>query len=213
MRKMHSDYDLSKISERKKYIDAINKRILQTVKTFGKDSLMYKNMITNLKQLMYDRTIFRENKEGVVQLSKSKKYLEKDSTFTNLSKQKYLDKPTTAEHLNTTLEKMKERGEIDKDLKMGTVLQGPPNVSGIYPTVKNQVIDYTNAIMELNAEIREDYAFLYGYEDDPEVQQALNILEITGRRKTYNELQQVKEAIYKVKKQQGYFDNDEYSWF
>lgn len=212
-RKKQKDYDLSKISDRKNYISAINRRIKETAKTFGLDSTIYKQTITNLKQMFIDKSIIKENKEGILYLSKSKKYVENASTFSKLERQNYINKPTVNEYLNQTLQKMKERGEIDNDVKMNTELQGPPTSDGKYPTVRGLVISYTEETAKLGSEIREDYAFLYGYEDDDEVLKAINTLHIKGRRKTYEELKEIRDAIDKVKTIINYDENDPYKDF
>lgn len=211
-RKMHSDYDLTKIEDRKKYIDTINKRIISTAEAFGIDSIVYKKMITNIKQMFYDRSIIKE-KDGLIQLSRAKEYMEKDSTFDILNKQEYLNKPTVKEYLQKTLDKMKERGEIDGEVKLNQQLQGPPTIEGKYPTIKNQVIEYTIKVAELSDDIRHDYAFLYGHEDDDEIQEAINTLQITGRKKTYDELVEIKKAIAKAKSLEYYDENDPYKDF
>lgn len=211
-RKFHADYDLTKIEDRKKYIDAINKRIKATAEAFGKDSTVYKKMITNVKQMFYDRSIIKE-KDGLIHLSRAKEYMEKDSTFQILEKQKYLDKPTVKEYLQKTLEKMKERGEIESDVKLNQQLQGPPTKEGVFPTIKQQVIEYTEKVAKLSDEIRDDYAFLYGHEDDAEIQSAINTLRITGRKKTYEELTEIKKAINKAKAIENYYEDDPYKDF
>ena len=211
-RKFHKDYDLTKIEDRKKYIDAINKRIKATAEAFGKDSTVYKKMITNVKQMFYDRSIIKE-KDGLIQLSRAKEYMEKDSTFDILNKQEYLNKPTVKEYLQKTLEKMKERGEIESDVKLNQQLQGPPTKDGIFPTIKQQVIRYTEEVAKLNEEVHDDYAFLYGHEDDAEIQSAINTLRITGRKKTYEELTEIKRAINKAKAIENYYDDDPYKDF
>ena len=211
-RKFHKDYDLTKIEDRKKYIDTINKRIKATAEAFGIDSTIYKKMITNVKQMFYDRSIIKE-KDGLIQLSRSKEYMEKDSTFDILNKQEYLNKPTVNEYLQQTLDKMKERGEIDGEVKLNQQLQGPPTKDGKYPSIKQQVIEYTEKVAELSDDIRDDYAFLYGHEDDAEIQSAINKLNIKGRRKTYEELTEIKKAIEKAKIIENYYYDDPYKDF
>ena len=212
-RKYHDDYDLTKIEDRKKYIDAMNKRIKSTAEAFGTDSTVYKKMVTNIKQLFFDRSIIKEKDDGLIQLSRAKEFMEKDSTFQNLEKQKYLNRPTTNEYLQQTLDKMKERGEIENDVKLNQQLQGPPTKEGIFPTIKHQVIEYTKKVTELSDDIRDDYAFLYGHEDDAEIQSAINTLNIKGRRKTYEELTEIKNAIEKAKKIEHYYYDDPYKDF
>ena len=62
-----------------------------------------------------------------------------------------------------------------------------------------QIIKYSIEVTQLSADIREDYAYLYGYEDDEEIKEAINTLKISGRRNTYDELDQILKAVNKAK--------------
>ena len=204
MRKYHSDYDLTKKEDMKKYLKAINERIKQTYKTFGKDSKLYKDTERAVKEMFFfNKNIYTESKDGVFQLKTGKDFLE-EKNFSIIEKKKYLDKPTTNEFLKQTLDKMKERGEIENDIKLNQKLQGPPSIDENgklhFPSVKEQIIKYSIEVAQLSADIREDYAYLYGYEDDEEIKEAINTLKISGRRNTYDELEQISNAVNKAKR-------------
>ena len=214
MRKKHSDYNLANQKDRKNYLKNINTRMKDYANTFGTDSQVYKNQVVKVKTLFPGRSdIFRESSDGVFQLKTGKDYTETDKYFEGLIKHKYLDKPTTTEYLKTTLEKMQERGELPEDITMKTELQGPPTSKNVFPTIKNLVISYAKEYSELAADIKEDIGFLYGYEDDSEISQAISTLRMTGRRKTYEELEEIKNAINKAKELGGYDENDPYKDF
>lgn len=210
-RKYQKDYNLSKINDRKKYIDAINKRVKQTFETFGGKSSIYKKLKSKLTAYMSnDPEMLKEKDNGLVYLSKNKKYVEDKKNFTILERQNFIDKPTVKEYLNTTLQKMKERGEIDKDVtlrkyisadKAPIDIQGAPTKDGQYPVinVKEMVIEYSKQINDLQESIRDDFTYLYGHEDDEEIADAINTLHIQGRRKTIDEMIKIDKAINKVK--------------
>lgn len=216
-RTSQSDYDLSKVSDRYKYVDAINKRIKRFYTMYGADSTIYKKERDHLQVLMAnDPSMVKIKDNGLIQLSKAKQYLNDKKNFTILEKQNYLNRYTAQEYLDTTFRKMKERGELDPLLKMNQIvnggdvdfIQGAPDASGNYPKlkVKEYVIAYANEVANLGETIREEYSILYGHEDDPEVQQAINNLQLTGRRNTVAELQQVVGAIRKVKNAEDVID-------
>lgn len=218
MRKKHTDYNLKNKKDRLNYLKNINTRIKDYADTFGTDSQVYKNQVVKIKTLFPGRSdIFRERDDGIFQLKTGKDFIETEKYFEGINKHKYLDKPTTTEYLKTTLDKMIERGEIPEEITMDTELQGPPTIDKKgklnFPSIKNIIISYAKEYSELAADIKEDIGFLYGYEDDSEISQAISTLRMSGRRKTYEELEEIKKAIEKAKDLGGYDENDPYKDF
>lgn len=202
MRKIHEDYNLKNQADILKYIKALNTRLVTVAKTFGTNSNIYKNQETIYKQLFGNN--IRMNKNNIAQISTSNETLNNDRIRYTLENKKLINKPTTSEFINKTFEKMKERGELDEDVKLNQRLQGPPTAEGIFPTIKQQVIQYAEMVNTLQKKIEEEIKWLYTYNGDPEVQQTLDLLETTGRRKTFEELEEVSRVIDKVKREQNY---------
>lgn len=178
MRKKHSDYNLNIYADKKKYLKSLNQRINTLATTFGTNSKAYKNKVKDIiTQLDHKGLKYHESKKGIFQINESKENIENQSIWNTVENRQYLNMNTANEILRDTFNKMKERGELDENA----------------PYVKEQIIQYTNEYMELGDYVTDNLSYLYSGTENAE--KALDILHIAGRRKTYEELKQVKEAM------------------
>lgn len=208
-RKYQEDYNLKDEADRLKYVKAINNRIRNVANIYGVDSVQYERVIEDIQTFVQDDDMIRKNRDGVMQLSEGKQYLNNLNNFVILERKKYLDKPTVSEEIKLTFEKMKERGELDNDLKLNQQLYGPPTKDGVYPTVKAQVIKYSKEIAQISKDIEDDIGYLYSMPtDDLETQLALQTLQLTGRRKTYEELELIRKATSRARNQVAWSVDD-----
>lgn len=176
MKKVHTDYDLNEEKDRKKYIKSLNQRIKQLADTFGKDSLAYVNKMKELIVDLETRGLeYHESNKGIFQINESKANLENELVWNQIDKKRYLNMNTANEIAKETFKKMKERGELAPDTKYD----------------KEIAIKYTNEYMFVSQYVAENLSYLYSGSNG----QVLDIMHIKGRRKTYEELKEVAEAI------------------
>lgn len=178
MRKKHDDYNLNIYEDKKKYIKSLNQRINKLAETFGTNSKPYTNKVKDIiTQLDHKGLKYHESKKGIFQINESKENIENQSIWNTIENKKYLNMNTANEILQETFTKMKERRELSEDA----------------PFIKQQLIDYTNEYMEIGDYVSENLSYLYSGTEN--ANKALDILHITGRRKTYEELKQVQKAL------------------
>lgn len=178
MRKFHTDYNIQDDNDRKKYIKSLNNRLKAIANTFGEASTRYDKLKKDLIVQLEPRGLkYYENKNGIIQINESKENIENDLMWNFIDKKKYLNMETPTETLKNTFKKMKERGELPQDAKYD----------------KMQMITYTNEYMAISEYVANNLSYLYTGTES--TNQALDIMHIRGRRKTYEELRQVSKVI------------------
>ena len=151
-------------------IQALNKRIKNIERIFGKSSKIYKDFD------YYIRRDFPENyssKGGYIHL-KGIKITGEVEQLEKLEKLEHLMRMPTARTL----------------IKRGRMLA---KERGLKPTRENAIATYNN-YSGFSDIINDNIELLYQF-DNSEYKKALNILKIKGRRKTYDELQKVVDIL------------------
>lgn len=151
-------------------IQALNKRIKNIERIFGKSSKIYKDFD------YYIRRDFPENyssKGGYIHL-KGIKITGEVEQLEMLEKLEHLMRMPTARTL----------------IKRGRMLA---KERGLKPTRENAIATYNN-YSGFSDIINDNIELLYQF-DNSEYKKALNILKIKGRRKTYDELQKVVDIL------------------
>lgn len=151
-------------------IQALNKRIKNIERIFGKSSKIYKDFD------YYIRRDFPENyssKGGYIHL-KGINITGEVEQLEKLEKLEHLMRMPTARTL----------------IKRGRMLA---KERGLKPTRENAIETYNN-YSSFSDIIKDNIELLYQF-DNSEYKKALNILKIKGRRKTYDELQKVVDIL------------------
>lgn len=159
--------------------NAINKRIDNLLRQFGKNNSAYKQMQTmvnaNFKGAIYT------DKSGTLHISRSKKKLEKVKNI-GAKFEKMFSAPTVS--------------TVKEKARMILAEQGNTNPS------KQDIADHVN-LMDNAEQVIKDNVYKYKMYNNEELKYAENTLKIKGRRKTWNEINKIVEILSKE------YSNDE----
>ncbi len=162
------------IDEMAKAANAINKRIDNLVKQFGRSSKTVKQYETMIKANFHQEGSFT-TKSGILHISRSKKALSK-VTNVEVKFQKFFEAPTVGSVKDKAVEQLKEQGITD-------------------PT-KEEIMKQVE-LSESAEEVIRNNAYKYDLYTDNDLKYAKETLNTKGRRKTWSEIDKIVEILKK----------------
>lgn len=151
-----------------KDVKRINQRIVQTAKSFSKESPLYMEYETKIKK-MFPADMININKRGEIQLSRSKQFYNTNSS----------------EFIQRVMETTKTVAEIRTQARESLKSELPSGEKITQKMITQRVKDR----WEVESELRHALDILYGREDEL-AQKAIDTMQQEGKR-TYNELSNV----------------------
>lgn len=151
-----------------KDVKRLNQRIVQTAKSFSKESPLYMEYETKIKK-MFPSDVININKRGEIQLSRSKQFYNTNSS----------------EFIQRVMESTKTVAEIRTQARESLKYELPSGEKITQKMITQRVKDR----WEVESELRQALDILYGREDEL-AQKAIDTMHQEGKR-TYNELTNV----------------------
>lgn len=162
------------IDELAKAANAINKRIDNLVKQFGRSSKAVKQYETMIKANFHQEGSF-STKSGILHVSRSKKALSK-VTNVEAKFQKFFEAPTVGSVKDKAVEQLKEQG--------------------INNPTKEEIMKQVE-LSESAEEVIKNNAYKYDLYTDSDLKYAKKTLNTRGRRKTWSEIDKIVEILKK----------------